>query len=270
MKKFLYVVLFLFLGLLTACGEGNNDEPPVEEEPKEFVVTFDSKGGSNVASQTVEEGEKASKPADPTKDGFSFEYWYLIEGSEFDFNTPITANITLSAKWEEVIDEVEVFFNEQFSFLQENNYELSILIREKNKAAETIVTMYFDGEISKYVDGSYEAIYSKGKMYEKQGSSYVVSNVESAATDMFYYGFQYGWFSQLNDNFVLNTSAYSNLDGFIGLSDAIEKIDNLIVFTGEEFIEGINFEFVVGGKTYEVELSFNNFGEAELALPVVG
>ena len=65
-----------------------------------YTVTFDSDGGSAVASQTVNEGEKATKPTDPTKDGYTFEGWFNGE-TEFDFNTAITANITLKAHWEQ-------------------------------------------------------------------------------------------------------------------------------------------------------------------------
>ncbi|MBQ9554265.1 InlB B-repeat-containing protein [bacterium] len=36
----------------------------------------------------------------PTKTGYNFAYWYLDdENTEFGFNTPITGDITLTAKW---------------------------------------------------------------------------------------------------------------------------------------------------------------------------
>ena len=44
-----------------------------EKEKKYYTVSFDSDGGSNVNSQTVEEGKNAIKPTNPTKEGFSFE-----------------------------------------------------------------------------------------------------------------------------------------------------------------------------------------------------
>jgi uncharacterized repeat protein (TIGR02543 family) len=68
----------------------------------EYTVTFDADGGEPVpAKQTVKEGEKAVKPDDPTKDSSIFLGWFE-EGSEtaFDFNTPITSNKTLKAKWQ--------------------------------------------------------------------------------------------------------------------------------------------------------------------------
>ena len=70
------------------------------------TVTFDSQGGSAVSSQTVTVGEKAKKPADPTKDGSDFGGWYTnkdcTEGNEWDFDTDtVTTDITLYAKWTE-------------------------------------------------------------------------------------------------------------------------------------------------------------------------
>ena len=65
-----------------------------------YTVTFDSDGGSAVAPQTVEYGGKATKPADPTKQGHVFKGWTLY-GSAYNFSNPVTKDITLKAKWEE-------------------------------------------------------------------------------------------------------------------------------------------------------------------------
>ncbi|MBQ8137636.1 MAG: InlB B-repeat-containing protein, partial [Clostridia bacterium] len=73
------------------------------------TVTFNSDGGSDVAAQTVNAGEKAEKPEDPTKEGFAFKGWYQVTAANpetladttFDFDTAITEDITLKAVWEE-------------------------------------------------------------------------------------------------------------------------------------------------------------------------
>ena len=63
------------------------------------IVTFDSDGGSTVPTQTIRNGNTATKPAtDPTKDGFEFDGWFSGD-TEWNFATPITAPITLKAKW---------------------------------------------------------------------------------------------------------------------------------------------------------------------------
>lgn len=63
-----------------------------------YTVTFDSNGGSAVASQTLFEGLTASEPADPTKEGYLFNGWKL-NSENYNFNTPVTSNITLVADW---------------------------------------------------------------------------------------------------------------------------------------------------------------------------
>ena len=69
-----------------------------------YTVTFDSYGGTPVPpAQEVEYGHTATKPADPTLKGYTFAFWYLGEDEQnataYDFNTPVTENITLTAKW---------------------------------------------------------------------------------------------------------------------------------------------------------------------------
>lgn len=78
-------------------------EPLVQnlENAASYTVSFDSNGGSAVDSQTVDYNAKAVKPADPTMDVYTFIGWYSDEAltSAYDFNTPVTGNITLYAKW---------------------------------------------------------------------------------------------------------------------------------------------------------------------------
>ena len=69
-----------------------------------YTVTFDSYGGTPVPpAQEVEYGLTATEPADPTLKGYTFAFWYLGEDEQnataYDFNTPVTENITLTAKW---------------------------------------------------------------------------------------------------------------------------------------------------------------------------
>lgn len=76
-------------------------KPEVKPETK-YTVAFDSNGGSAVSSQSIVEGKTASKPADPTRSGYTFTGWTL-DGKAFSFDTKITKNITLKATWKEVV-----------------------------------------------------------------------------------------------------------------------------------------------------------------------
>lgn len=62
------------------------------------TVTFQSEGGSEVASQ-IRANTPADRPADPTKEGYTFIGWYNGE-SEWNFETPVTEKLTLTAKWQ--------------------------------------------------------------------------------------------------------------------------------------------------------------------------
>ena len=73
-------------------------------------VKFDSKGGSAVAAQTVQKGGKATKPANPTRTGYTFKGWTL-NGSAYNFNTAVKGDITLVASWEKNVENYTVTFN---------------------------------------------------------------------------------------------------------------------------------------------------------------
>jgi uncharacterized repeat protein (TIGR02543 family) len=69
--------------------------------PSVFTVTFNSVGGSSVASQTVPENSRATTPAVPVLAGRTFNGWYsdTTYTTAWNFSTPVTKNITLYAQW---------------------------------------------------------------------------------------------------------------------------------------------------------------------------
>lgn len=73
-----------------------------------YSIKFETDGGSVVMSQTVAKGEKASKPVDPTKDGYVFKEW-LYQGKNYDFSSSVTTDLTLTAKWIEISQDSETF-----------------------------------------------------------------------------------------------------------------------------------------------------------------
>ena len=71
---------------------------------KSFTVTFNSQGGTAVASQEVGQGNKIIKPTDPTYSGYTFNGWYKEANctNAWDFSTDVvTSALTLYAKWTE-------------------------------------------------------------------------------------------------------------------------------------------------------------------------
>ena len=107
---------YTFNGWYTAAtaGEAWSETKPVTESMtlyaqwtiNKFTVTFNSNGGTSVASAEVEYNTTVAEPAAPTKNGGKFAGWYL-NGVEYDFNAPVTGNITLVAKW--TIDEANTY-----------------------------------------------------------------------------------------------------------------------------------------------------------------
>ena len=63
-----------------------------------YKVVFDSDGGSNVDTEIVEKNGKVVKPSDPIRGDNVFLGWYNGD-TLFDFNTLISSDITLKAKW---------------------------------------------------------------------------------------------------------------------------------------------------------------------------
>jgi len=71
-----------------------------QREANSHRVIFNTDGGSVVFAQTIYNGERASRPIDPTRDNHAFVEWRRGgESTAFNFNTPITAPITLTAVW---------------------------------------------------------------------------------------------------------------------------------------------------------------------------
>lgn len=67
-----------------------------------YTVTFETSGGSAVGPVTVDAGSTVTKPADPTKSGYTFGGWYKDSTLQtpWDFaNGTVTADTTLYAKW---------------------------------------------------------------------------------------------------------------------------------------------------------------------------
>lgn len=66
------------------------------------TVTFVTNGGTNVDSQQVSYNHAASEPLAPERSGYSFFGWYTDSEltQAYNFDTPVTSNITLYAKWQ--------------------------------------------------------------------------------------------------------------------------------------------------------------------------
>lgn len=74
------------------------------EEKKTYTVTFDLGYNGLTFTQKVEEGKKAARPEDPTRNGYTFVDWKDAYGEHWVFNGySITDDITLYAVWSDPI-----------------------------------------------------------------------------------------------------------------------------------------------------------------------
>ena len=66
-----------------------------------FTVTYMTNGGSEIESHKILQDRVLIKPADPAKEGYTFAGWYSDAEltTEYDFNTPVNADMTLYASW---------------------------------------------------------------------------------------------------------------------------------------------------------------------------
>ena len=99
---------FTAQGFTQATIAASGTEVEIKYDRNTYTVTFDSNDGSDVSSQSLRYGATATKPDDPTKTAtasteYTFAGWYTDSGLEsaFNFETAITENITLYAKWTE-------------------------------------------------------------------------------------------------------------------------------------------------------------------------
>ena len=84
----------------------NHDITLTAQWNKLVTVSFDlcGHGGANISSQTFVSGNKASEPTAPKEDGWVFGGWYTEKGCKyrFSFDSAVTSDITLYAKWDRV------------------------------------------------------------------------------------------------------------------------------------------------------------------------
>ena len=97
-----------------------------------WVVTFDPANGGDTFTQNVEYEGKAIKPTpDPEKTGYTFDGWYLDEAeAPFSFDTTITSDITLKAKWHVTLHNIYAYarLNSYFAPLTASEFDTPVTL----------------------------------------------------------------------------------------------------------------------------------------------
>ncbi|MFR4034947.1 MAG: InlB B-repeat-containing protein [Oscillospiraceae bacterium] len=140
-----YIFAFWYLGEDEQNATAYDFNTPVTENItltakwniNKYTVTFNSYGGTPVPpAQEVEYGLTATKPADPTLKGYTFAFWYLGEDEQnataYDFDTPVTENITLTAKWHVTPHNIYAYarLNSYFAPLTTSEFDTPITLND--------------------------------------------------------------------------------------------------------------------------------------------
>ena len=176
-KKPLIIILIIVIVLACLGGggagvyyfvmQGNKTNSAKEQEAHNeiYTITFNSTGGTNVASQEVAYGNKVTQPWIPSRTPtaqyrYVFAGWYTDASYQnlFDFNTDIHEDLTLYAKWTTETRTYTVTFNSNGGTkisAQQVSYGNTV-----NKPADPIRTGYIfkgwftDSECNNYYDFS--------------------------------------------------------------------------------------------------------------------
>ena len=153
-----------------------------------YTITYNTLGGTSVASETIGEGEKFTKPSNPTKasteyEEYEFGGWYLDENcsedKEFNFDNDVTVSVIVYAKWNVTKKSVSTKFTSV-----ETKASLGF------DYTETITTGEEDTLASTFVPNNVEApfttngyTYSNGLGVLSSTTSYIEFEVENELID---------------------------------------------------------------------------------------
>ncbi|MDR2575617.1 MAG: InlB B-repeat-containing protein, partial [Treponema sp.] len=139
--------------------------------PVIYTVAFNGNGGNTTATQNVVSGNPAFRPVNPIRNGYRFDSWYADSGlsKAYNFSAPVTANITLYAKWD-LIRERTVAFNSNGA----NGTAPAALTAETDSS----ITLPGGSGLSKagYVFGGWSADASGSGTTYNAGASYKVTS----------------------------------------------------------------------------------------------
>lgn len=109
------------INTLTSCTtqipeESNLSKSSItEEESNIYQIILKDENGAEISRATILKMAILKEPDTPQKIGYEFLGWY--NGDEkYDFNSPVNSDITLTAKWEKILEESPALKNYTVSF----------------------------------------------------------------------------------------------------------------------------------------------------------
>lgn len=108
-----------------------------------YTVTFDNEGV--LTTQSVESGNKVTKPNDPKKDHYIFDCWEL-DNVEYDFDTVVVEDITLKATYNKEVYSVTFVSDDEVVFIEEVVYNELATTKDVTKEGYIFVQWELDNE----------------------------------------------------------------------------------------------------------------------------
>ena len=160
MKKKLAIVSLIVLSVFSLFIAG------CSKKTEKYTVTFDSDGGTEIASVQVEKGKKITKPEDPSKEHYVFDGWYLEDTAWVFESDTVTKNTALTAKWTPEVYSVTL-----------KNYDGTVLATE-NVSYGSIPQ--YSATPEKPSDAQYT--YAFSKWVDEAGNDASLSNIDKNVT----------------------------------------------------------------------------------------
>lgn len=210
----------------------------VGEETKRYTVTFNSDGGNDVATQSVEEGGCAFKVT-PERAGYRFLGWYLGD-SKYDFNNVITQNITLIAKWSPLDSKIQAY----------GGYNESLYVEWTDGAPSQATVSYKAADANSWINVDSELVRAAGDSVARvdvvgiKAGDYDVKIQPSGGASVI----------ELNDVSVAayDRSGYAHFNHTEGVGayndDGTVKDNTLVIYVTDQNKNTVNYGYVNGQK----------------------
>lgn len=125
---------------------------------KQYEVSFDTQGGSAITALKVNSNGTIEKPSDPVKEGYTFGGWYYND-EEFDFNTKITSDIVLEARWVPINESSSITLDTTSHSLKIGSKDkLTATLTGEAKGSELVWTSSNDDVVKVDENGNIEAL----------------------------------------------------------------------------------------------------------------
>ena len=208
------------------------------------TITFETNGGSVVAPMTINYGENYTLPTS-TRENYALVGWFLGE-NKFESGTPLTGDITLSARWQGVTD--------TFEYTEENG-EIT-LTKFKGGVTDVIIPANINGvAVTKLADGifrnntkitsvTFDGSFENYDAKLFQGCTSLRSLVISGVYDKELYYLFGDSIDDIPENFIeISFAANSNyVDGTIFKNGVANHIVTYVIPDGTTEIKGEQFK----------------------------